>query len=192
LIARCLLIPFGSSIWEVRKKCYSKSKIISTVARFIYNLYQYENCSSVALEAEFASEPFFPHGIKGIFVSGGASVGENSVIFQQVTIGSVTSPDAKKVGAPVIGDDVYIGAGAKIIGAVTVGNNVRIGANAVVYEDVPNNCVVVSCKQKNLHKEHRLDNKFYSFRNEWGYYTNGKFIPLKDEKILAVFYRCSD
>ena len=38
---------------------------------------------------------------------------------------------------PIIGDDVFIGAGAKILGAVTIGDGARIGANAVVVCDVP-------------------------------------------------------
>jgi serine O-acetyltransferase len=37
----------------------------------------------------------------------------------------------------VIGDDVFIGAGAKILGPVTVGDKALIGANAVVVCDVP-------------------------------------------------------
>lgn len=46
-------------------------------------------------------------------------------------------------GAPVIGNNVLIGAGAKIIGNIRVGNNVKIGANCVVHCDVPDNCTVV-------------------------------------------------
>ncbi len=38
---------------------------------------------------------------------------------------------------PVIGDNVYIGAGAVILGAVKIGNNAAIGANSVVTHDVP-------------------------------------------------------
>ena len=53
-----------------------------------------------------------------------------------------------KSGAPVIGDNVYIGAGAKIIGGVRIGNNVRIGAGCVVVEDVPDNCTVVMPKPR--------------------------------------------
>jgi serine O-acetyltransferase len=39
-------------------------------------------------------------------------------------------------GAPMIGDNVYIGPGAKIFGAITIGDGVAIGANAVVHRDV--------------------------------------------------------
>ena len=46
-------------------------------------------------------------------------------------------------GAPVIGDNVFIGAGAKIMGKITIGDHVKIGANAVIVRDVPSNCTVV-------------------------------------------------
>ena len=51
-------------------------------------------------------------------------------------------------GAPTIGSNCLIGAGAKIIGNVHVGNNVRIGANAIVVDDVPDNCTVVMNKPR--------------------------------------------
>ena len=82
------------------------------------------------------------------------------VIFQQVTIGSNTLPDSQRPGAPVIGDNVYIGAGVKIIGGVKVGNNVRIGANAVIFTDVPDNCVAVVNGVRTIHKSEPLDNRF--------------------------------
>lgn len=39
--------------------------------------------------------------------------------------------------APVIGNNVFIGAGTVILGAVRIGNNAIIGANAVVTSNVP-------------------------------------------------------
>ena len=74
------------------------------------------------------------HG-QGIVVGGHARIGSNATLLQQVTIGS-PSPDHRE-RTPVIGDDVFLGAGAKLIGAITVGDGSLIGVNAVVTQDVP-------------------------------------------------------
>ena len=143
--------------------------------------YQYLNtqASWIGLSSSFASEPITPHGLLGIFISGGARIGKNCVIFQHVTIGSNTLVDSKSNGAPTIGDNCYIGAGAKIIGKLKIGNNVRIGANAVVVTDIPDNSVVVLNKPKIIHKEN-MDNKFYHILNgQYGYHLDGKFFPIK-------------
>ena len=76
----------------------------------------------------------------GLFVSHGQGtilsaerIGANLQVHQGVTIGWDYRGDRR----PIIGDDVFIGAGAKVLGAVTVGDGARIGANAVVVCDVP-------------------------------------------------------
>lgn len=46
-------------------------------------------------------------------------------------------------GAPIIGNNVTIGANAIIIGPITIGNNVTIGAGSVVTKSIPDNCVVI-------------------------------------------------
>jgi len=46
------------------------------------------------------------------------------------------------LGSPIVGDRVFIAAGAKVIGRITIGNGAVIGANAVVTRDVPENAVV--------------------------------------------------
>lgn len=79
-----------------------------------------------------------PHGLHGIFISRYAEIGENCLIYQNVTIGEVN----KK--APVIGDNCLIGAGAVIIGGVKIGSHVKVGAGAVVSTDIPDGCTVVS------------------------------------------------
>lgn len=87
--------------------------------------------------ATFAAPPHLPHGLNGIIVSHNAVIGRNCTIFHQVTIGE------GKGGAPVIGDNVLIGAGAKVIGGIRIGSNVRIGAGCVVAQDVPDDTTVV-------------------------------------------------
>lgn len=92
--------------------------------------------------AIFKEEPTFPHGLYGVIVSHRAVVGKKCVIMHQVTIGE------GKNGAPAIGDNVFIGAGAKLIGGIRIGNNVRIGAGCVVTDDVPDNATVVMQKAR--------------------------------------------
>jgi len=87
--------------------------------------------------AVFASPPHLPHGLNGIIVSHNAVIGKNCWIYHQVTIGE------GKDGAPHIGDNVMIGAGAKIIGNINIGNNVKVGAGCIVTKDVPDGAVVV-------------------------------------------------
>lgn len=96
----------------------------------------------MGIGAVFKSPPNFPHGLYGIIISHNAVIGANSTIFHQVTIGE------GKGGAPIIGDNVMIGAGAKIIGKITIGNNVKIGAGCIVAENVPSNATVVMDKPK--------------------------------------------
>lgn len=151
----------------------------------LWGALQYECGSSVAWNASFAGEPCFPHGIKSIFISGAASIGRNAVIFQQVTIGSNTLAGSTGFGAPTIGDNCYIGAGAKIVGKVRVGHNVRIGANAVVYKDVPDNSVVLSGEQRTVAGRADMDNRFYSFRGQWCYFDQGRWRPVSDAAVLA-------
>jgi serine O-acetyltransferase len=82
------------------------------------------------------------HGT-GIVIGGYARIGRGALLLHQVTIGS---PDPTRVEQmPVIGDNVFIGAGAKVIGPITVGDNVFIGVNAVVARDIPSNSRVL-CK----------------------------------------------
>ncbi len=71
------------------------------------------------------------------FINGTVQGGNNVFLEHQVTIG------AERRQAPVLGNDIFVGAGAKIIGSITVGDGARIGANAVVVKDVPPHTTVV-------------------------------------------------
>jgi len=187
MIAKLLVKPFGS-LWNLKAKCNSDaSPLLLKMYRTIYTMYEYENNAHIAYNSTFATEPCLPHGERGIFVSGDAQVGANAIIFQQVTIGSVTLPDSNGLGAPKIGDNCYIGAGAKIVGSVVVGDNVRIGANAVVYQDVPDNSVVVSGAQKTITKKEPLINRYYTYDNgSWSYFKDGKWVKEEDKALVSI------
>ena len=158
---------WGSSpelIFKYRNKAQSAG---NGVLRLYYTFRYYKALSrfnsEIPLSAKFFDCPVFPHGIKGVFISSGATIGKDCCIFQQVTIGSNTISGSKGYGAPVIGNNCLIGAGAKIIGRVVVGNNVRIGANCVVVNDIPDNCTVVMNKPRTIINEMYRDNSFSRF-----------------------------
>ncbi|MBW8778500.1 MAG: serine acetyltransferase [Burkholderiales bacterium] len=71
-------------------------------------------------------------------VLGGASIGRDVTIYQQVTLGASTADFAYTPSLrPVVEDGVTLTAGAKVLGAVTLGRGCVVGANAVVLVDVP-------------------------------------------------------
>jgi serine O-acetyltransferase len=73
----------------------------------------------------------------GVVINGNVRGGANVYLEHQVTIG------AERRQTPVVGCDVFIGAGAKVLGDVAVGDGARVGANAVVVHDVPAYATVV-------------------------------------------------
>lgn len=73
-----------------------------------------------------------------IIIPEGAEIGENCLIFHEVTLGTGTVP-----GRPKIGNNVDIYVGARVLGGVTIGDRSMIGANCVVMRDIPANSVVM-------------------------------------------------
>lgn len=115
------------------------TKICSILFRIIMKL-TYNRYNHIPLEIKIVGEGLrLPH-LLGIVLSGKASIGERCTIMHQVTIGV---DEFKNDKAPVIGNNVFIGAGAKIIGDITIGNNVIIGAGAIVTKSVPDGKTVV-------------------------------------------------
>lgn len=82
-----------------------------------------------------------PHGGFGVVMHSDTVIGENAIIFHNVTIAN---------GGARIGNRVYIGTGAVIIGQVNIGDDVTIGANTVVNFDIPSGATVVGQKARIL------------------------------------------
>lgn len=83
---------------------------------------------------------FVDHG-SGVVIGETTIIGDNCVLFHNVTLGGTGKHKGKR--HPTIGSDVLIGTGAILLGPITVGDNVKIGANSYIFmRDVPSNCTV--------------------------------------------------
>jgi serine O-acetyltransferase len=153
---------FGLVISDLRAKsqwCYERSdwkgliKVLltdGTASMILYRLMQWARrwrlsplemafnklngvfCSCIiGRGAEFGPEFVFVHS-QGVFINGEVRGGSRVFIEHQVTIGADMNRQS-----PILGNDIFIGAGAKIIGGVSIGNGSQISANSVVLHDVP-------------------------------------------------------
>lgn len=84
------------------------------------------------------------HG-NGIVIGETALIGDDVMMFHQVTLGSRENVKTKR--HPTIGNKVVLGAGAKVIGNITIGDNSYVGANAVVTKSVGEYSTVVGTNQ---------------------------------------------
>ena len=113
---------------------------IPFIPRYISYLTRIITGIEIHPKARIGNRVFIDHG-DGIVIGETAIIGDDVLIYQQVTLGGTGKEHGKR--HPTIGNNVVLGAGAKVLGNITIGDNVRIGAGSVVIEDVPSNCTVV-------------------------------------------------
>lgn len=92
---------------------------------------------------------FIDHG-DGVVIGETTVIGNDVLIYQQVTLGGTGKESGKR--HPTLGNKVIVGAGAKVLGNITIGDNVRIGAGSVVIEDVPPHSTVVGVPGRIVHR----------------------------------------
>ncbi len=108
-------------------------RLISQISRFLTGL-------EIHPGAQIGKGFFCDHGA-GLVIGETTEIGENCVLFHNVTLGGTGKHIGKR--HPTLGNNVLIGTGATLLGPITIGDNVKIGANSfVVMRDVPPNCTV--------------------------------------------------
>ena len=98
-------------------------------------------------EAQIGQGFHIIHG-QNIIIHPDVVIGDRCGIMHNVTIGT-----NMKSGAPRLGDDVFLGAGAVVIGRISIGNQVIIGANSLVKDDVPDDVVMLGVPAREVQTE---------------------------------------
>jgi len=75
-------------------------------------------------------------------------MGHSCTLNQGVSVGNIRGS-----GRPVIGNNVYFGAGCRVMGGVTIGDNVVVSANSLVLSDVPSGCTVLGVPARIISRE---------------------------------------
>ncbi|MBN1164381.1 MAG: serine O-acetyltransferase [Candidatus Krumholzibacteriota bacterium] len=120
-------------------------------ARWISHLSRFVTGVEIHPGASIGGRVFIDHGA-GVVIGETAEIGDDTVIYQGVTLGGVSLSKGKR--HPTIGKGVVIGAGAKVLGPVMVGDGARIGAGSVVVKDVPDHGVAVGVPAMVISRRH--------------------------------------
>jgi serine O-acetyltransferase len=109
------------------------ARALSQWSRFLTNI-------EIHPGAQIGRRFFIDHGA-GVVIGETAIVGDDVLMYHQVTLGGTSLEKTKR--HPTVGNNVLLGMGAKVLGNITVGDGARIGANSVITHDVPPNTIVV-------------------------------------------------
>jgi serine O-acetyltransferase len=126
--------------WLYRRQLAFIPRLISHLGRFLTGI-------EIHPGAQIGQGVFIDHGM-GVVIGETAIVGDNTLIYQGVTLGGTGKQTGKR--HPTIGKNVVVGAGAKVLGNIEVGDRVRIGAHSVVLRDVPPDNTVVGVPGRNI------------------------------------------
>jgi len=131
------LVVYRFGRWRYGVRPALLRKFFSLIYKIAFKFVQIVTGIELPCEVEIGRNFVIDH-FGGIVISGYAKFGDDCRIRNGVVVGlrRVDEP-----AAPVIGNNVDIGAGAKVLGPIKVGDNVVIGANAVVIRDVPDDCI---------------------------------------------------
>lgn len=120
-------------MWESGHGLRFPARLLSQFARFMTGI-------EIHPGAVIGRRFFIDHGM-GVVIGETAIVGDDVLIYHQVTLGGRSRGRFKR--HPTVEDRVLIGAGAKVIGDIVIGSDSKIGANALVVKDVAPGSVVI-------------------------------------------------
>ena len=125
-------------IYRIFRWCYERRIPTQPVRFFIERFIEVTTGISIPAQVQIG-KGLRIHHFGGIIIHSETVIGDNCTLYHDVTCGDLGGWG----GAPRIGNNIIIGAGAKLLGDIEVGDDCRIGANAVVRKSVPAGCVAV-------------------------------------------------
>lgn len=147
-----LCYPGLHAIWAHRLNHRLWNAGLTTLARFGSHLARFLTGIEIHPAAQIGKRFFIDHGL-GVVIGETAVIGDNVMLYQQVTIGGTGKRKGKR--HPTLANGVVVGAGAKVLGNVTVGARSQVGAGSVVVKDVPPDCTVVGIPGRVIIQEGR-------------------------------------
>ena len=129
-----LTYPGLHAVWGHRISHFLWRINLKLIARVHSNLVRSTTGIEIHPAAKIGRRFFIDHGM-GVVIGSTAIVGDDVMIYHDVTLGAKSGGTGKR--HPTIGNNVVIGAGARIIGDITVGDGAKVSANMVVSRSVP-------------------------------------------------------
>lgn len=120
------------------RKHFFTARLISQISRFLTGI-------EIHPGAQIGRRFFIDHGM-GVVIGETAEIGDDVMLFHQVTLGGTGKDKGKR--HPTVENNVIISAGVKVLGPIVIGENSKIGANAVVLHDIPKNATAVGIPAK--------------------------------------------
>lgn len=141
IVINSILNPAFRFICIHRKCNFYKNK--NKIKYLIYRIRLYR--LNIKYGFEISNEAKIGEGFKidhrgSIIINPNAILGKNVNVTSGVLIGQQNR--GKKIGSPIIGDNVWIGANSSIVGKINIGNNVMIAPGTFINFDVPSNSIV--------------------------------------------------
>jgi serine O-acetyltransferase len=136
-----LTYPGLHAVWGYRIAHLLWNLKLKLIARIYSNWIRAVTGIEIHPAAKIGRRFFIDHGM-GVVIGATAVVGDDVMIYHDVTLGARTNDAGKR--HPTIGNNVVIGSGARVLGDIQIGEGVRINANLVVTKSVPARTMVDS------------------------------------------------
>jgi len=128
-----LTFPGIHAVWGHRIAHFLWRRRLKLLARIHANWVRTVTGIEIHPAATIGRRFFIDHGM-GVVIGETAEIGDDVMIYHDVTLGSTKYMKGKR--HPAIENGVVVGAGARVLGPITIGEGARISANSVVTKDV--------------------------------------------------------